>query len=205
MSSVLRVLISKAELDNMRSELERLREFHRVHQSASKSNLTKEGSGCSNDPSKTNHVECNSDRITSCHGQTNFDENLTTIINQAPPRVELQEKLSEQHLPIDVIISKLWKRHQSRAISLLKELEQIKAFKWDQFGVVKINDHLIGSIFDLMKITFQQNGKKMPNLNLYIELLKSCNLEKYVANRALFLKENEDKQFVSRYWYFIGN
>ena len=204
MSSVLRVLISKAELDNMRSELERLREFHKVHLSASKSNLTKDGSGCSNDPCKTGHLECDSDKTTNCPEQNNFNENLTTIINQAPPRVEHQEKLSE-HLPIHVIISKLWKRHQSRAISLLKELEQIKSFEWDQFGVVKINDHVIGSIFDLMRLTFQGKGKKMPNLNLYIELLKSCNLEKYVANKALFLKDNSDEQFVSRYWYYIGN
>ena len=204
---VLRVLISKSELDNLRSELKELQELHKH---SGKSNLTKEGgsgSECADNECKSVEQPCSGCRTKEPVAK---DNPLVEMKSQVPPHVEQESSKSESSvdtLPISIISEKIWKRFQFRAKNLLEALQKDGSLKWDKFGVTTINGSQIGSIFDLMAATFHSNYKpsesKLQNLKLYKDLLKSLDLEKYVSNKALLLKD-DNYDSITKYWYYIG-
>ena len=207
---VLRVLVSKKELDslreqvnNLKAEIKTLRDFHGSQNSSSKVTLDKDGEGCSDDPCDP----CADKDPCHCKDSSdNQENNLIQFIQQKAPRVEMppDEEVSNPKLPITIILSQLWKRNQYRARTLLLHLEKSGHFTWDQFGVAKIDDQNVGSVFDLMKATFQSSKSDKVNLDLYIQLLTTLGLLNYVSNKSILMKD--DKNLAeSKYWYYVGN
>ena len=206
-------IIFQKTLHDLRSENKTLKDFYETHKNCSKDGLVKLGGGncfsckanedCEN-PSMESEVCPESDP---CQEKSPVNPDLTQVLNQVAPKVEVTEEPEKidknEHvaIPHDLIVQRVWKRHQFKCAQLLKQLEEIEAFKIDKFSMVYINGSPIHlSIFELMKISFAPI-KKVSHLNLYINLLNDYNLTNYITNRFLLL---EEKPFDLKYWYFIG-
>ena len=206
MTEVLKVLIAKETLDQMRSELKDLRAFKEAHSSGSHA-LAKEGSGeCSEnnvDPcSETNNCQCQKN-------DDSFNEDFNQVLPTEPPKVNViseKDESSIDHFPTELITSKIWKRFHYKAKLLLTELENCPDFKMDKFSMVSINNiplHL--SIFQILKATFHPVKKDLNKYAPYVKLLKDLKLEKYVTNRYLLVDDQQaNDNSLSPYWYYIA-
>lgn len=173
---MLKVSIPKQELDELHSELKKLREFYNFHKTSV--NLNKVGRGTSEYSCKCKHVPQKKDdpqKIVTCH----------------------------EELPVSIITSQLWKRYQKRGSKLLESLQKSGRFNWDRFGVAFIDGNKSGSVFDLMKATFQTSTEDIRNYDMYINLLNSLGLVGFVTNKSLLLNDCEGIA-TSRFWYYIG-
>lgn len=179
--------------------------------SHSNSNLTKSGEGCTDelscgetcdpcDQSASEHCNCEKEK-------DNYNPDLTTVLPKESPHVELQkESRTDTQIPKALVASKLWKRHQHKASTILDALEASGHFKIDQFSMVYIDNVPLNlSIFHLMKITFQPIKKHLDKIDLYVKLLKDLNVVKYVTNKYLLIEDNQSSPFIAKYWYYLGN
>ena len=200
---VLRVLIAKEELDQMRKDLQTYKSFYDSHKRAAEhSTLTKAGSGVDNseessDPCASSQCHCGQDDAES-------REELNTINVQQEPAHQVTAETSNDSnfLSNDDIVKRVWKKHQKRAASLLNELSKSPNFHIDKFGIVSVNGtSLHTSIWELLQLTFKATGKAVPNIDLYINLLHALHLSNYISNKSLLIKDVP----LSEYWYYIGN
>ena len=200
---VLRVLIAKEELDQMRKDLQTYKSFYDSHKRATEhSTLTKAGSGVDNseessDPCASRQCHCEQD-------DSESREELNAINVQQEPASQVTSEASSDSsfLSNDEIVQRVWKKHQKRATSLLNELSKSPNFHIDKFGIVSVNGtSLHTSIWELLQLTFKATGKAVPNIDLYINLLHTLHLSKFISNKALLIKDVP----LSEYWYYIGN
>ena len=200
---VLRVLIAKEELDQMRKDLKTYKSFYDSHKrAAEQTTLTKAGAGVDNsedlsDPCASRQCHCEQDDAES-------SEELNTINVQGEPASQVTVQTSDDSnlLSNDEIVKRVWKKHQKRATTLLNELSKSANFHIDKFGIVSINGtSLHTSIWELLQLTFKATGKAVPNIDLYINLLHTLHLSNFISNKSLLIKDVP----LSEYWYYIGN
>ena len=199
---VLRVLIAKEELDQMRKDLQTYKSFYDSHkQPAGQSTLTKAGSGVENpeessDPCASKQCHCEQEDLES-------QEELNTMnVQQEPASNVTVETPVHSDLSNDEIVKRVWKKHQKRAYALLNELLKSPNFSIDKFGIVSVNGtSLHTSIWEILQLTFKATGKVVPNIDLYINLLHTLHLSNFISNKSLLIKDTP----LSEYWYYIGN
>ena len=199
---VLRVLIAKEELDQMRKDLQTYKSFYDSHkQPAGQSTLTKAGSGVesseeSSDPCASTQCHCEQEDLES-------QEELNTMnVQQEPASNVTVETPVHSDLSNDEIVKRVWKKHQKRASALLNELSKSPNFSIDKFGIVSVNGtSLHTSIWEILQLTFKATGKVVPNIDLYINLLHTLHLNNFISNKSLLIKNVP----LSEYWYYIGN
>ena len=208
--------------DHMLSELKLLKNFQENHRHCKKGSkfsetpsdqktLTKDGAGCSNgNPScdPCDEDTCGPSENGNCNCEStndSFNPDLTSILPQEPPKVD--SKVAEDvPLPSNLVISKLWKRHQFKGSQLLTSLERSGQFKIDHNSMVFVNNVPLNiSIFNLMKLTFQPVKSNLQKLEPYTNLLKDFNLQKYVTNKYLLVDDNTLPIVTSKYWYYLGS
>lgn len=198
----LRVLIPKETLDKMKSELESLRQFCDSHKDCkSKSEISdvmKEGSGCQDSES-----DCGQ-----CQPDLTYNENLTQVLRPKTPEVEVEKNPHDSNnvpIPYHQIVEKLWKKNVPKATKLLQELEKSGRFSIDRLSMVSVDGVPLNvSIFNLMVDCFQSKNRLTGDLEPFIRLIKSLNLQKHVTNKYMLLNDNVHIMS-SPYWYFIGN
>lgn len=202
----LRVLIPKETLDKMKSELASLRHFHGSHKECNKeksevSDVMKEGGG--NQESENDCGQCQPDLT--------FNENLTQVLRPRSPEVEIkdnlpnEEKSSISSIPYHQIMEKLWKKNVPKATKLLQELDKSGRFTIDNLSMVSVDGVALNiSIFTLMTECFQSKNRHVGDLDSFVKLIKTLNLQKYVTNKYLLLNDNVNLMS-SPYWFYIGD
>ena len=198
-------------MQELREENKSLKKFYEEHKHCSKV-LVKDGSGncncraqeeCTTEPENESNLCPPNDPCSQPDNVVNPD--LNQVIPQEEPKVSNhteQEKTEHITIPHDLIIKRLWKRHQFKCMQLLKKLEDIDSFKIDKLSMVYIDEvplHI--SIFELMNKSFKPT-KDVGNLNLYKNLLSEYNLTNYITNKYLLVEEQKPIDW--KYWYFIG-
>ena len=210
MAEVLKVLVAKETLDQLRAEIKELRAFKEAHHAKTSENLTKEGSGgeCP-DP---DNLSCNdSDAKNNCNCQPSdqdcsYNEDLNKILEKDPPVVETEKK-DEQKIETSLILSRLWPRFHKKATSLLQELEKSSSFQVDKLSMVYIDGNPLDlSIFQVLRDTFHPNKKvNISKYSPYIQLLKKLGLTKFVSNKFILVEDKLSKNNVlPDNWYFIN-
>ena len=183
-------------------ELEELRK-HKAKHSVPEPSLTKEGKGsCMCNVSE----DCNTSNIPNCQSDASYNEDLRTILPTQAPNLEIQNSNDQNKvpIPIELCLSKLWKRHLTKARNLLEALEKSDRFSIDKLSMVSVDDiplHI--SIFNLLKECYQTRAKMSGKLQPFVNLIKDLKLESYVTNKYLLLSDDHNI-LNTPYWFYIG-
>ena len=198
----------------MRSELKTLKEFKETHLHCAKQSsshhetLTKVGAGCDGEI-ESSIDDCEQEKVCSCNnGDSSFNDNLNTVLHQEAPTTEISNDTSTDEsaeFPHSLILSKIWKRHHFKASRILDELKKSGRFSIDKNSMVSIDSKpLHESVFQLMKVAFQPVKKDLSKYHVFAELLKELNLENFISNKYLLVKDHHPSVNLSSYWYYIG-
>ena len=221
---IIKVLISKDSLDQLRSENKKLREYYEKH----KSNCTKDknsdsllqlGSGNSNNEYSP-LCNCEEKCVDKCgfnlttgeptRGDNSFNPSLSSIIPQESP---VTQEFIDQEFPISLVLSKQSEKYRLKAKSLLDTLLNSSSFKIDKNSMVYIdNTPLHVSIYELMDLTFLNKHKSIEKIFPYIELLQKLDLGQFITNKYLKYLKDLDSSGVSevspgkasKLWFYLG-
>lgn len=99
------------------------------------------------------------------------------------------------------ILQLIWKRHQLKALKLLKKLKNIPSISWDSKGVVTLNGVLLenSNIIDFLEVVFYSGkSKEVKYLSAWIAFLKNNDLFQFVINPTILIADYKDN------WFYLG-
>ena len=213
---VLKVLVSKEDLDSIRDELKELRAFKEKHTSTTSSaphTLTKDGTG-SQCPPDSDEICIDDSQKAECQCQNatddcTYNQDLNTVLPKDPPKVPVENSPENQMAKFgkDEVLKRIWKRYHRKTLLLLDALEKSESFTVDRHSMVYIKDVPLNvSIFDLLKDCQHPVRKNLDRYKPFADLVKEMGLQKYLSNKYILISDNRSNEgnALDPYWYYIN-
>ena len=203
-------------MDKLKQDLANLQKFKESHQNCKQhsdeghndDSIIKEGkgAGCVCSSAGIDHASPSQSCSNPCAKDFSYNPNLNVILPEEAPRVEIPhaESKVEVPIPIELCLSKIWKKHVNKARKLLEELEKSDRFSIDKMSMVSIDNlplHI--SIFNLLKQCFESRTHISSNLSPFVDLVRDLHIENYIVNKYILMKDNIEI-LNTPFWYYIG-
>ena len=196
----------------MKLDLANLQKFKESHQNCKQGHnhdsITKEGKGseCVCSGAGINQTSSTQDCTSPCRIDSSYNPNLNVILPENPPNVEVSnpEGKNKVPIPIELCLSKIWKKNVAKARSLLEELDKSDKFSIDKMSMVSVNNSPLHiSIFNLLKHCYDSRAHLDKNMGPFVDLVKELNVDRYITNKYMLMKD--DVIILNTpFWYYIG-